>query len=168
MRASARRTSARRTGLALGNGRHASIAALANLDVERDAAEVLELIALREALAAAAAEDLGCLAAMRADEELMFSTMPMTGTLMRRNMASALATSSSGHVLGGRDEQRAADRHRLGQGQLGVRCAGRQVDHEVVELAPVDVAQELLDGAAHERPAPDDGLALGHEELDAR
>ena len=60
----------------------------------------------------------------------------------------------------------------MGTAWASVSCAsdvpGRQVDDEVVELAPVHVAQELLDGAADERPAPHDGLALGHEELDAR
>ena len=55
-------------GLALGDGRHAGVAALADLDVERDAAEVLEPVRGGEALAAAAAEDLGRLAAVRADE----------------------------------------------------------------------------------------------------
>ena len=49
---------------------------------------------------------------------------------------------------------------------MSVGGAGRQVDHEVVELAPVDVAEELLDCPADERAAPDDRLALGNEELD--
>ena len=57
-----------RTRLALGHGRDARVAALAHLDVERDAAEVLELVALARTFAAAAAEDLGRLAAVRADE----------------------------------------------------------------------------------------------------
>ena len=56
--------------------------------------------------------------------------------------------------------------HGLGEGQLGIGGAGRQVDDEVVELAPLDVAQELLDRAADERAAPHDRLALGDEELD--
>ena len=90
----------------------------------------------------------------------------MTGTLMRRNIASALATSSTATSWGVVTSSAPRDRHRLGEGQLGVGRARRQVDHQVVELAPVDVAQELLDRAADERPAPDDRLALGHEELD--
>ena len=96
----------------------------------------------------------------------MFSTMPMTGTLMRRNMASAFSTSSSATSWGVVTSSGAADGHGLGEGQLRIRGARRQVDHEVVELAPVDIAQELLDGATDERAAPHDGLALGHEELD--
>ena len=69
-------------------------------------------------------------------------------------------------VLGRGDEDRAADRNGLRQRQLGVGGARRLVDHEVVEFAPVDVAQELLDRPSDERPAPHHGLALGHEELD--
>ena len=77
-----------------------------------------------------------------------------------------LADVAQGDLLRRRDEDRAAERHRLGEGQLGVGRARRQVDDEVVEIAPVDVAQELLDRAADERAAPDDRLALRDEELD--
>ena len=97
---------------------------------------------------------------------VMFSTRPMTGTLIRLNIASALATSASDDRLGRRHQDRPGDRDGLGERQLRVGRARRQVDDEVVELAPVDVAQELLDRAADERAAPDDRLALGHEELD--
>ena len=79
---------------------------------------------------------------------------------MRLNIASALPTSASETACGRRHQDRARDRDGLGQRQLGIGRAGRQVDDEVVELAPVDVAQELLDGATDERPAPDDRLAL--------
>ena len=58
----------RGSGLALCHGRHADVAALADGDVQRHAAEVLELVLGREPLAAAAPEDLGLLAAVRADE----------------------------------------------------------------------------------------------------
>ena len=77
-----------------------------------------------------------------------------------------LADVAQRHLLGRRHEDGAAERHRLGEGQLRVGGARRQVDDEVVEIAPLDVAQELLDRAADERAAPDDRLALGHEELD--
>ena len=96
----------------------------------------------------------------------MFSTMPMTGTLIRWNIASAFSTSESATCWGVVTRTDAGDRDGLGQRQLRVGRAGRQVDDEVVELAPVDVAQELLDRPADERAAPDDRLALGHEEGD--
>jgi hypothetical protein len=49
---------------------------------------------------------------------------------------------------------------------MGVRGARREVDHEVVEIAPLHVTQELLDRPTDERAAPHDRLTLGHEELD--
>ena len=55
------------------------------------------------------------------------------------------------HLLGRRHQDGAGERHRLGQRQLGVRGAGRQIHDQVVEVAPVDVAEELLDRAAHQR-----------------
>ena len=57
-----------RPGLALGDRRHAGVAALADRDVERHLAQEVEAVLLGEPLAAAAAEDLGRLAAVRADE----------------------------------------------------------------------------------------------------
>ena len=57
-----------RARLALGDGRDADVPALADGDVERHAAEVLEAVLRGEPLAATAAEDLGQLAAVRAGE----------------------------------------------------------------------------------------------------
>ena len=57
-----------RPRLALGDRRHAGVAALADRDVERDLAQEVDAVLLREPLAAAPAEDLGRLAAVRADE----------------------------------------------------------------------------------------------------
>src|SRR6476469_5574143 len=54
-----------RSRLALGDRRHADVATLADGDVERNAAEEVDLVLLAEALAAAPAEDLGQLTAVR-------------------------------------------------------------------------------------------------------
>ncbi len=67
---------------------------------------------------------------------LMFSTRPMTGTLIRWNIASAFATSESATCWGVVTSTDARDRDRLGERQLGIGRARRQVDDEVVELAP--------------------------------
>jgi len=50
--------------------------------------------------------------------------------------------------------QRDALHHR----ERGIGGAGGQVDNQIVEVAPDDVAPELLDGAADEGATPDDGL----------
>ena len=85
---------------------------------------------------------------------------------MRLNIASAFSTSRSDTSCGVVTSTAPEIGHGLRERQLRVGGARRQVDDEVVELAPVDVAQELRDRAADERAAPDDRLARGHEELD--
>ena len=43
---------------------------------------------------------------------------------------------------------------------------GRQVEQQHVEVAPEDVAEELLEGAVQHRAAPHDGLVAGDEHAD--
>src|SRR3954452_18697326 len=63
------------------------------------------------------------------------------------------------HELGVRQQLRECHRH--------VARTGRQVDQQVVQLAPFDVLEELADGLVQHRPAPGDRLVLGvEEELD--
>ena len=74
---------------------------------------------------------------------LMFSTTPSTGTFTFSNIlpprsASPTATSCGVVTMTAPETLRG-----LHQGELRVAGAGRQVDDEVVELAPVHVAQEL-------------------------
>ena len=54
----------------------------------------------------------------------------------------------------------------LTDGQRGVTRSGREIEHEVVELSPVDVGQKLLDDPVHHRTAPDDGRVLSREKPD--
>ena len=61
---------------------------------------------------------------------------------------------------------RARDRDQLRQRELDVAGARRQVADEVVEVAPVDVAEELLEQAVDHRAAPHDRLVLVDEEAD--
>ena len=58
-------------------------------------------------------------------------------------------------------------RQQLGERHRDVAGAGRQVDQQVVELAPVHVLEELADRLVQHRPAPGDRLVLlVEEELD--
>ena len=114
---------------------------------------------MREALTTAAPEDLRGLAAVRADEGAHVLDEADDGHRHAPEHRQRLLDVGQGDVLRRRHEQGAADRHRLRERELGVRGARRHVHDEVVELAPVDVAEELLDGAADERASPDDGLA---------
>ena len=66
-----------------------------------------------------------------------------------------LAGVGEGHVLGRGDDDRAAHRDALGEGELNVPGARRKVDDEVVDGAPVGVPKKLLEGLGHHRPPPD-------------
>ena len=54
-----------------------------------------------------------------------------------------LAGVDQADVLRRRDDDGAGQRGRLRQRQLGVAGAGRQVDDQVIELAPVESGQEM-------------------------
>src|SRR5437773_984785 len=73
-----------------------------------------------------------------------------------------------GHAIGQRAKSSGLARVGLANhdGDARIARARWHVEDEVVEGAPHDVAQELLDGRVDHRPAPDQGLALGNEEPD--
>ena len=70
-----------------------------------------------------------------------------------------------GDVLRRGDEHCAGNRYRLRQRELCIRGSRRQVNDEIVEVAPLHVAQELLNRTTDKGAAPNDRLALGDEEL---
>ena len=53
-------------------------------------------------------------------------------------------------------DHRTVERHLLGQGQLGVAGARREIDDHEVERAPVHVGEELIERLHDHRTAPDD------------
>ena len=60
------------------------------------------------------------------------------------------------------------DLHPLRERERDVAGAGREIEDEEVELAPVHVVQELLQRAVQHRAAPDDGgLRVLEEEADS-
>ena len=61
-------------------------------------------------------------------------------------------------VLRRGDDDRARERHPLREGQLDIARAGRQVDDEVVEVAPVGIAEQLVEGGGHHRAAQHEWL----------
>ena len=56
------------------------------------------------------------------------------------------------------------DRRGLDQRQLHVAGPRRQVDHQVIQFAPIHAAQELLDHAVQHRAAPHQRLVAGIQE----
>ena len=77
-----------------------------------------------------------------------------------------LAGVEQGDVLGRGDDDGAGDRDLLGQGQLGVAGARGQVDHQIVEVGPVGVVEQLLQGLGDHGAAPDHRGLLVDEEAD--
>ena len=152
--------------LALGHGRNAHVRALPKSDVERDPAQEVEAVLGGEALSAAAAEEVGHLAAMGTDEARHVLDQAEDRHAHPPEHGQSLGHVGQGDLLRRRHQDGAGERHGLGESQLRVGGAGRQVHDQVVEVAPFHVAQELLDRAADERSAPHDRLALGQEELD--
>ena len=75
----------------------------------------------------------------------MFSTIPRTGSRTCSNMIYSFAGVFQRDVGRRRHNHRAGQRRGLDQRQLHIAGTGRQVDHQIVEFAPVHVAQELLD-----------------------
>ena len=65
-----------------------------------------------------------------------------------------------------RDDQELRLRQQLRERHRHVAGARRQVDEQEVELAPVDVLEELRERLVEHRPAPDDGGVLLDEEAD--
>ena len=127
---------------------------------QRDAAEEGHMQALgRLFRGALAAEDLRLRhGSCGQTKVLMFSTMPRIGTFMVWNMCSALVamvSAASCAVVTMTTPVRGTSCARLSWRIAG---AGRQVDDQVIQLAPLHVAQQLLHGAGDHRAAPDHRL----------
>ena len=115
-------------------------------------------------LGAAVTEDVGALPALGAHEIAHVLDDAEHRHIDLAEHVEALAGIDQRQVLRGRDDDGARQRHLLGHGELHVARAGRHVDDEHVEVAPVDVAQHLGQRRDHHRPAPDDRRALIDQE----
>jgi hypothetical protein len=78
----------------------------------------------------------------------------------------ALAGIQQSDVLRRGNDHRPGQRNALAHGQLGVAGARRHVDHQDIQVAPINIAQELFQRADDHRAAPDHGRILGHHEAD--
>jgi hypothetical protein len=85
----------------------------------------------------------------------MFSTIAQDRDSDLLEHLEALARVDERDVLGRGDDDGARDGHLLRERELDVAGAGRQVDHEVVEVAPLGLAEQLLERLGHHRAAPD-------------
>ena len=165
----------RRVGL---DDRLAGVAALAQRRVERHLAEHGHVVPeplrqrRRHPLAAAGAEDLepvldALLLAVRAGQVahvLEDADDPLVHH--RGHRAGALGHLGGGLLRGGHHDHLGAGQV-LPEGDRDVAGAGRQVEQQHVEVAPVDVREHLHQGPVEHRPAPGDHLvATGLEHAD--
>ena len=77
-----------------------------------------------------------------------------------------LARIEQGNILRRGDDHRTGYRHALAQGQLDVAGAGRQIDDQIIEIDPIGVAEQLLQGLGDHRPAPDHRRVFLDQEAD--
>ncbi len=146
--------------------RLAAVAALAQRRLERHLAEQRHAELLRQRLATALAEGIRGLPAAGAGEArhvLDHAQQRLAELLdhLRR---------PRGHALRGelrrRDEHGLGARQQLPEREPDVAGSRRHVDQQVVERAPVDVGEELLERAMQHRSAPHDRAAVVEEEPD--
>src|SRR5215472_4226824 len=142
----------------------AGVAAEGDLRVERDLPEEGDVQLLGRPATAPVLEDLLAVAALRAEVVRHVLDDPEDRHVDLLKHREALAGVDQRDVLGRRDDDGAGEPDLLGQRQLSVARAGRQVDDQLVELAPRDVLEKLLDRFHHHWSAPDDGLVHVHEE----
>ena len=96
----------------------------------------------------------------------MFSTMPRISTRTWLEHLDGLARILQGNIGGRGDDDRAGQRHRLGQRDRDVAGAGRQIDDEIVEFSPGHLPQKLLDDPMQHGTAPDQRLVAGIQVAD--
>src|ERR687895_2760531 len=142
------------------------VGASPKLLLQRDLAEQRNVQLVGEQLAAALAEDREALPARRGEAGHVLDHAGDLEVEAQGRLGGALR-----HLLGRRLRRRHDHelrlRQQLRQRHRHVAGARRQVDQQVVELAPVHVLQELADRLVEHRPAPGDRLVLlVQEELD--
>ena len=149
----------------LDNQRAAVVRALAQLLLERDLAEQWDIQLVGKSLTAALAEDRDALAVWPVEARHVLDHADEAQVDLASHLGGTPGNALRGR-LRGRDHQDLRLRQELGQGHGDVAGPGRQVKQEVVELAPLDVLEKLLNRLMKHRPAPDYGGVLLDEETD--
>src|SRR5579859_2059141 len=149
------------SGFAEGSDGFAGVPADADARIDFDFAEDGNAVGDGGFCAFAVAENIDGLVAMRASEgaHVLDDAEDFDIDLAKHFDGFAHVGKSDGGRRG--DDDRARDSDGLNEGELHVAGAGREVDDEVIELAPLDTPQELRDDAVQHGAAPDHGLVAG-------
>ncbi len=140
------------------HGGTAAVGLLADVDVQRQAAEIIHLEIKAHSLAAARAEDVLDMAAVGAHMHRHVLDDAENGHAHFLEHLQAFARIEQSDVLRRGDDDGAGQRHTLAQGQLNVAGARRHVHDEVVEVLPRGLAQQLFEGLRGHGAAPDHGV----------
>lgn len=154
-------------GVARGRGEGdgaAFIATFTNGEFDRNLGEEGDTEAFRFMLAAAFAENVVDVAIVRADEVAHVFNEAQNGDVDFGEHGSGLAGIDEGNFLRGGDDDGAVERDGLNNGELDIAGAGREIEDEVVEVIPSDLAEELLGVAGGDGTADDDGSVIAEEE----
>ena len=130
--------------------RRALVAPLANRGDHGDLSEKRDSETIRGPLSSAPGEDLVLLAAAVAHEVAHVLDHPDDGNVDLVEHGLGPHHVGQGHVLRRRHQHRAAALELLRKGDLHVSGARRHVHHQVVQLAPLHVGHELLQGLAEQ------------------
>ena len=152
----------RAVGVGHGDG-EAAVAAFADFGVKGDFAEEGNGLAGGFGAAAAVAEDFDAFAAGGGEVAHVLDDAE-DGDIDFVEHADAFADDAEAGFLGSGDDDAAIEGNGLAKGKLGVAGAGREIDEEVIEIAPGDGGDELLDGFLDHGAAPDDGVVALDEE----
>ena len=143
----------------------AGVGVLAQRLGERHLAEQRHVELVGEELAAALAEDREALAVGGGEAGHVLDHAEQLEVELGRHLGAALGDRLGRRLRRG-DDHELGLRQQLGERHRDVAGPRRQVEQQVLQLAPGDVLEELLDRLVEHRPAPDDGGVLLDEEAD--
>lgn len=124
-----------------------------------DSAKEWKTVLFTEVLSTISSKDWDVLVAIRADEiaHVLDDTKDLDGKLVCKGNASADIL--DGDLLWGcHDDGTGEVRHGLADGKLLITGSWRGIDEKIIQCAPLDIGQELLDDADFHRSAEDDCL----------
>ena len=105
-------------------------------------------------LGTAMAENIGPLAAMRAQEIAHILDQPQNRHIHALEHGNAAPRINQSQILRRRHDHRPCERDCLRHCELRIARAGRHIDHQHIKLAPIHLAQHLLQGRHHHGAAP--------------
>src|SRR6185369_8829568 len=145
------------------DNRRTGVARYAHRACQRDAAEHRDSETIGDPRGAAVAEQMGFFTAARAHVKAhVFDDTEHRNLRLLKHLYAPLHIRER-NVLRRRHDDPGVERDLLRKRHLNVAGAGRQIEHEHVELAPGHVAKKLRERLGQHRASPDQRCAVGNE-----